>query len=117
MALIRIEDLSPGCYSTLRGFHDSNAKDMAAFDLVATIRWELPDVCWLSAMHGRLSRSLLFELLQALNARGIRIVRATRAAGHVLPRAVYVEAGGYFELDITPYIGGRYDSGLIPLTK
>lgn len=121
MALIRIEELPPGEYATLRGFVDPRAADKAAYDVISTLRWEPPNSCWMSGMltKVKIDRVMLRAILAKLHyGYGIRYIRAERAEDHVLPRAERMPDGSW-RLDILPYVDRRgnmdIDTGLTPL--
>ena len=74
--------------SELRLFNAAAPAPMAMFDASCLLVWEAPKVVWLRMMQGRMSRSLLKELVLWLSDHGVQTAKAFRAEGHVLPWGV-----------------------------
>lgn len=75
------------------------------YSAVCTLVYEGPQVVWVKAMAGELSRGNLRELLAWFSTQGLKTVKATRAPGHKLPG--FKEVGDHLELDVEAYCGQK----------
>lgn len=81
--------------SELRFFESDDPAPMAQFDACCLLIWDSPTVIQLRMLHGALSRKLLRELVDWLDAARIEYVRARRADGRLLPLGVMQPDGSY----------------------
>lgn len=92
--MIRIQDLT-GPASVVRMSAEHSAADMPPFQAVCTLEWAAPAVVWVHGLHGLVARRLWREFIAEMDARGVETLRATRAEGHRLPRAILLTDGSY----------------------
>lgn len=92
--MIKIQDLK-GPAAVVRMSAEYSASGMPPFQAVCTLEWESQRVAWAHALLGVASRVVLRELVAELDARGVEVLRANRAEGHCLPRAVLLPDGTY----------------------
>jgi hypothetical protein len=116
-AVIRIQDLPPGTASSVvRFYEDPNAGAYGPYQVVCTANWEPPDAVWIHGLMGTTKGgwTLWREFITELSARGVTTIKATRAEGRRLPRAVRMPAGHY-EMQVADLMLKPVDSGFIPL--
>lgn len=92
--MIRIQDLQ-GPASVARMSAEYSASETPPFQAVCTLEWETPSVVWVHGLLGLGNRRLWREFVAELDGRGVEFLRATRAEGHRLPRAVLLADGSY----------------------
>lgn len=92
--------------SELRIFEADDPAPMAEYDASCLVVWETPTVIWLRMLRGGLSRKMLRSLLAWLVAQRIEVVKAHRAAGHVLPLAK-AQPDGSFSVSV-PELARRF---------
>ena len=99
--MIRIQYLPPGTTTGIARFYENDAADpMADYQLVCNLNWESRDTVWVHGLMGQGSRKLWRDFVQAMDAAGVQSIRATRAPGHLLPRARAHADGRGLVLDI-----------------
>lgn len=81
--------------SELRFFEDAEPAPMADFDASCLLVWDSPQVVQIRMLKGSLSRKLLRELVDWLDAMRIEHVRARRADGRLLPLGELQPDGSY----------------------
>lgn len=112
--MIRIQDLpAGGAASVVRFYSEPDPKPMADYHAVCTLWWESAAVVWMHGLKGNGTRALWREFVQALADRGVRTIKATRAAGRILPRARQMPEGHY-EMQIADLLTRPVETGFGP---
>lgn len=91
--------------SELRMFSAARPDPAADFDASCMLIWQTPTVVWVRLLKGALTRALMAELLQWLQAQGVHTVLARRVDGRVLPMG-RKRADGTYEIDL-PALAAR----------
>lgn len=81
---IRLEGIK-GLGQIARVYDCVEPEPMAPFCATFVLEWQDARTVWIKAMHGRLTRHTLRELVRTLIDLGAHTVLARRADGHVLP--------------------------------
>lgn len=78
---------------------DAVGDDMPAYSLSCNLVWESHSVVWVTMMQGCAKRHHLRELEDWLRDCGVRLIKAHRVQGHILPGFKAVAA--HFEREIS----------------
>ena len=115
--MIKIQDMPHGTASSvIRFYEDPLAGPYSPYQVVCTANWEPPHAVWIHGLMGTAKGgwTLWREFVAELGARGVTTIKATRAEGRRLPRAVRMPAGHY-EMLVADLLAKPIDSGFIPL--
>ena len=85
--------------TTVRFYHTESDDPYLPYDAVCTVVWESPDVVWIKAMNGKLTRKLMCDFVVYLYDQGVKTIKSTRGDGKTVP-FVTLKDGNYFEIDV-----------------